>query len=317
MANRIVDLLGGPSATSNVAFAEDTEVHYSELIDGPFSAPFDAGDRLTGTVQLAADGFPEGDGELYFLIVVSRPYPDHPETIYSRLLMAGSEPPLESFEFDIEAPITELSVSIYLAPLDEIDHSTSGGRYTFPENWAEPSFTAEVTITAAGGGEPDPEPGTCFWTDLVNVTQACESEPEPEPSGFADFWMPRSLGHGSSDGRIAVMFIDGFERAPYVSSTPLFDALLEAESVRITGVAGLFEPPAGEAPAGADEGEVVIEAGITWTDVDRAMTLQEGGGTSEYYWHNDEPEATNTWTYVRIDVDGQTFYGVVYIGDGV
>ena len=202
-------------------------------------------------------------------------------------------------------PSTAISFSeMFFAPgVDEFSHNTA--------------IDFRMLVEVEVGDTP------CFWTDLVNVTQQCGAAP-PEPSGFAHFWSQQSIGNGGAHGRITVRYMDYDDvaedtgRAPYICSTPLFDALQTATEVRVTGIAAMGDPPAGDEPDGANDCEVAMDPdAITWTDVDHEMSLETFGFVAEYYWYNDVSEETQVWRYVRISVDGDTYYGVVYIGSGV
>lgn len=193
----------------------------------------------------------------------------------------------------------------------------------------------ELQITTVGPPAPDPEPGSaCFWTDFERTREVCGAAP-PEPNGFAHFWGTDQNGSGSSSGRVAVTYRDSYGAEPdfrsyMVCSTPMFEALLGAEGVYLTGYAvadGLEVVDAyvpgeagsiGGAPAGYDTCQVPVDPDtVPWTSVDHAMAFYEFGNTSEYRWFNDGSLSQGTWYYVRINVDGTSYYGVICVGGGI
>lgn len=148
---------------------------------------------------------------------------------------------------------------------------------------------------------------SCFWTNLQLVTEDCTPSGDGTPA-----WVSLN-GDGNSYGRFRVPYLQFGTQHPECLSGDLYDALLAASSVVITGLL-----LTGDDLSGADEEPLPA---ITFDDVSLAMTLFEFDTSAEYFFDNpievEDRLTQNTWYWARIEVDSVEYIGAMYMGGGV
>lgn len=137
---------------------------------------------------------------------------------------------------------------------------------------------------------------------IINVTRPAAQPPIEPPIGQIVFYNPD--GDGGGNGAFRIYYHEDYipDRILDAATSSVFSS---AGTVTITGLAA--DPDAEFAVPGEPLPDVVYE------DVEIALDR-----VVDYTWRGFASEArTHIWYWVRVDVDGVTYYGALYVGGGV
>lgn len=149
----------------------------------------------------------------------------------------------------------------------------------------------------------------CFWNSVVGLSRTCT------PVGTEISFTPTILidgtyrhDDGDSWGWFQVSRMTAYMSAAVIAAGP---------GGVITGVS-YIKPLDGSGPSTLGDLGGVVPSGTVFTDESSAFPFLCGGCVSEGRWgrHASDTE-THAYYYGRINVAGETFYGIFAVGDGV
>lgn len=158
--------------------------------------------------------------------------------------------------------------------------------------------------------------GECFWSQdsIVGLTREC---PVVAPTGDVLSFTPTVDGDGyyqKADGASYGLF----SLDVYAQSTPAFDAALSAAgfSGTINGLSFVRSfDESGPGSLGA-LGEVLPE-GVTFAPASLSFPISDGGVYDGYIAAYATSDESDKYFYGRVEIGGQTFYGLFAVGSGI